>query len=141
VSEAGRAPFASLITGLAHVGIRVHDLARSRQFYEMLGFDFIIGPVGPEPVAILTHPCGLMINLILNAARDDAPNVLMDVPEKHPGYTHIAIDVRDLQATERELARAGVVLSGGPVTFPGGVRAIFIRDPDRNVIEFDEAPR
>ncbi len=30
----------SLITGFAHVGIRVRDLARSRVFYEGLGFEF-----------------------------------------------------------------------------------------------------
>ena len=41
----------SLITGIAHIGIRVHDLARSRSFYEQLGFHFVVGPVGPEPVA------------------------------------------------------------------------------------------
>ena len=54
----------SLITGMAHVGIRVHDLARSRAFYEKLGFAFVVGPIGPEPVAILRHPTGVEINLI-----------------------------------------------------------------------------
>jgi len=44
------------ITGLAHLGIRVHDLARSVQFYELLGFTKTAGPIGPEPVAILDHP-------------------------------------------------------------------------------------
>ena len=58
----------SLITGIAHIGIRVHDLARSRSFYEQLGFHFVVGPVGPEPVAILTHPSGITINFILIAA-------------------------------------------------------------------------
>ena len=53
----------SLITGIAHVGIRVHDLSRSRSFYEKLGFHFVIGPVGPEPVAILAHPLGVVITL------------------------------------------------------------------------------
>ena len=46
--------FVASITGIAHVGIRVHDLDRSRAFYELLGFEFVVGPVGPEPVAILT---------------------------------------------------------------------------------------
>ncbi|MDD1648931.1 MAG: VOC family protein [Methylococcaceae bacterium] len=88
----------SLITGIAHVGIRVHDLARSRSFYEQLGFNFVVGPVGPEPVAILTHPSGITINLILNAPEAAAPNVLMDVEQKHPGYTHIALAVSDVGA-------------------------------------------
>ncbi len=53
--------FASLITGIAHVGIRVHDLGRARAFYQRLGFEFVIGPVGPEPVAILIHPSGVEV--------------------------------------------------------------------------------
>ncbi len=58
----------ALITGYAHVGIRVRDLSISRAFYEGLGFEFVAGPVGPEPVAILAHRSGTVINFILNAA-------------------------------------------------------------------------
>ena len=71
------------ITGVAHIGIRVHDLAPARAFYEKLGFRFVVGPVGPEPVAILSHPGGVEVNLILNAAKAADANVLMDVVEKH----------------------------------------------------------
>jgi lactoylglutathione lyase len=130
----------SLITGIAHIGIRVHDLARSRSFYELLGFQFVAGPVGPEPVAILAHPSGITINFILNAAEAAAPNVLMDVAEKHPGYTHIALAVRDVGAVQTLLESAGITLTGGPMQFPGGATSIFIRDPDRNVIEFNQEP-
>ena len=126
------------ITGIAHVGIRVHDLARSRAFYEDLGFVFVAGPLGPEPVAILRHPSGVLLNLILNARDADAPNVLMDGQDKHPGYTHVALAVDDVRAAAAALAERGIALSGGPITFPGGVTAIFIRDPDRNVIELNQ---
>lgn len=125
----------SLVTGIAHVGIRVHDLATARAFYELLGFSFSAGPMGPEPVAILLHPAGLEINLILNAPSPTAENVLMDVPEKHAGYTHVAFSIRDLDATMARLKDAGIAVSGGPVTYPNGSRAFFVRDPDRNVIE------
>ena len=50
------------LLGLAHIGIRVHDMERSTRFYEMLGFTRTLGPIGPEPVAVLVHPCGLEIN-------------------------------------------------------------------------------
>ncbi len=126
------------ITGIAHVGIRVHDLARSRAFYEKLGFIFVAGPLGPEPVAIMSHASGVEVNFILNAPDAEAPNVLMDVAQKHPGYTHIALSVRDLAAAQAALNAAGIALSGGPITFPGGSRAIFVRDPDRNVIELNQ---
>ena len=128
--------FDSLITGVAHVGIRVRELDRARAFYEGLGFEFIVGPVGPEPVAILTHPSGLVLNLILNAS-SDGENVLMDLPEKHPGYTHMALLVSDLDAAQAELDAQGVKITEGPVKFPGGT-SVFIRDQDRNVIEFHQ---
>ena len=129
--------FASLITGIAHVGIRVHDLDRARAFYERLGFEFVVGPVGPEPVAILSHPSGVEVNLILNAANASVPNVLMDFEEKHPGYTHIALAIGDVKATQAALEAAGITITEGPVALAEGVTAIFVRDPDRNVIEFN----
>ena len=125
------------ITGIAHVGIRVHDMDRSRAFYELLGFEFVAGPVGPEPVAIMTHPSGVEINLILNAREPEAPNILMDVPEKHPGYTHFALAVDDLAAMQAKLEDAGIALSGGPINFWEGNSSFFVRDPDRNVVEFN----
>lgn len=123
------------ITGVAHIGIRVHDLARSRAFYEMLGFRFVVGPIGPEPVAILDHESGVNLNLVVNAADPDDTNVLMDVDEKHPGYTHVALEVADLEATQAHLEAHGQTITEGPVEFPDGGSAIFLRDPDRNVIE------
>jgi lactoylglutathione lyase len=128
----------ALIHGIAHVGVRVHNLERSRAFYERLGFAFVMGPVGPEPVAIMRHPSGLEINFILNAAQADAVNVLMDGADKHPGYTHIALAVTDVLATQAALEQAGIPLSGGPVRFDSGSTSIFVRDPDRNVLEFNQ---
>jgi lactoylglutathione lyase len=130
--------FDALIDGFAHVGIRVHGLERSRAFYEGLGFAFVAGPVGPEPAAILVHPSGTTINFILNADLPQTTNLLMDVPEKHPGYTHMALAVTDLDAVQKELGAMRVAITEGPVEFPGA-RALFIRDPDGNVIEFNQA--
>jgi lactoylglutathione lyase len=129
------------ISGLAHIGIRVHDLERSTRFYELLGFTKTIGPIGPEPVAILDHPSGLEVNLILNAALPEAANILMDVPEKHPGITHFALLCPDILAAKARLEAAGIALSGGPIQFGPGAQGIFIRDPDRNVIELHQRTR
>src|SRR5262245_57171887 len=126
------------ITRLEHIGIRVHDLERSVRFYGLLGFVKTAGPVGPEPVAILEHPAGIELNLVLNAPRAEEPNVLMDVPDKHAGITHIALGCHDITAAKAVLEAAGIALSGGPVQFGPGRRGIFIRDPDRNVIELHE---
>lgn len=126
------------VTGFAHIGIRVHDMDRSVAFYALLGFVKTAGPVGPEPVAILSHPAGLELNLVLNAPNAQEPNILMDVPDKHPGITHIALLCDDLTAAQARLEAAGFPLSGGPVEFAPGARGIFVRDPDRNVIELHQ---
>jgi lactoylglutathione lyase len=126
------------ISGLAHIGIRVHDLERSLRFYALLGFEKSAGPIGPEPVAILDHPAGVELNLILNAPNASEPNVLMDTAEKHAGVTHFALLCPDIMAAKEQLDAAGFPLSGGPVRFPTGAQAIFVRDPDRNVIELHQ---
>jgi len=126
------------VSGLAHIGIRVHDLERSVAFYALLGFTKTAGPIGPEPVAILRHPSGLELNLILNAPRADAPNILMDVPDKHPGITHVALLCPNILAAKAQLEAAGISLSGGPIRFGPGAQGIFVRDPDRNVIELHQ---
>ncbi len=130
--------FDDWISGFAHIGIRVRDLATSRAFYETLGFRFVAGPIGPEPAAILEHPSGTTINFILNGSGSGTENVLMDVSEKHPGYTHMALAVSDLDAVAQELGALGVRISEGPIDFPGA-RAVFVRDPDGNVIEFNQS--
>jgi lactoylglutathione lyase len=126
------------IHGLAHIGIRVHELERSVRFYELLGFSKTAGPIGPEPVAILDHPSGVEINLVLNAGRAAEPNILMDVPDKHPGITHFALLCPDLKAAQARLAAAGIALSGGPIQFSAVARGIFVRDPDGTVIELHQ---
>lgn len=126
------------IMGLAHIGIRVHDLERSVRFYELLGFAKIAGPIGPEPVAILEHSSGLELNLILNAPGANEPNVLMDLPEKHPGITHFALLCPDIMTAKERLEASGVALSGGPIRFGPHAQGIFVRDPDRNVIELHQ---
>jgi lactoylglutathione lyase len=126
------------IAGLAHIGIRVHELDRSVRFYELLGFTKTAGPIGPEPVAILDHPSGLEINLILNAPEAKEPNVLMDVPDKHAGITHIALLCPNLEAARARLAAAGIALSGGPIRFSAQAQGMFVRDPDGNVIELHQ---
>lgn len=46
----------------------------------------------------------------------------------------------DVLATKEALEKAGIAISDGPVRFAGGSTSIFIRDPDRNVIEFMQDP-
>jgi lactoylglutathione lyase len=125
------------LTRINHIGLRVSNFEVARDFYAQLGFKYITGPGGPEPVAIVEHPCGININFILNANQEDNTNVLMDVPTKHTGYTHVALEVTDKAAVLKQLAELNIPLSGEPMNHPTGT-SFFIRDPDMNVIEFIE---
>jgi len=123
------------ITRINHVGLRVRDLDLARAFYEKLGFEFLGGPMGPEPVAIVEHPSGVNINFILNASSDASPtNVLMDEPAKHTGFTHIALEITDIEAVKRQLDNHDIAITES-VEFEGAM-FFFVRDPDGNVIEF-----
>jgi len=123
------------ITRINHVGLRVRDLALARAFYEKLGFEFLGGPMGPEPVAIVEHPSGVNINFILNASSDASPtNVLMDEPAKHTGFTHIALEITDVEAVKRQLDNHDIAITES-VEYEGAM-FFFVRDPDGNVIEF-----
>ena len=123
------------ITRINHAGLRVRDLAVSRAFYEKLGFEFLGGPMGPEPVAIVEHPSGVNINFILNASSDASPsNLLMDEPTKHTGFTHIALEINDVEAVKRQLDSYDIAITEF-VEYEGAT-FFFVRDPDGNVIEF-----
>jgi len=126
------------ITRINHVGLRVRSLDVARAFYEKLGFEFIIGPIGPEPVAVMEHPAGININFILNASPDaTSTNMLMDIPEKHTGFTHIALEITDMAAVKAQLADMGIAITE-TVELEDGAVFCFIRDPDKNVIEFHQ---
>ncbi len=124
------------IESVNHFGIRVRDKSRSVSFYENLGFQLIqdVGFDKGHPV-IMKHPSGVILNLLGPANTSDGSNILMDVDEKYPGYTHIALTVSSLDDAKEFMTTNGIQVTGS-FSF-GNMSAIFIRDPDRNVIELD----
>lgn len=121
-----------------HLGIRITERAASMEFYGKLGFA-LVAAFEPAKVMILRHPSGIEINLIENAlSYQDGKNVLMDIDEKYPGYTHVALSVPDVDAALRQVTALGLHVSEGPVRLGGGT-SIFLRDPDRNVIELRQS--
>ncbi|HEY1886894.1 MAG TPA: VOC family protein [Roseiarcus sp.] len=119
-----------------HIGILVRDLDRALQFYRLLGFNLSHRAEGDD-VAIVRNESGVELNLIFNAnAGEPNTNVLMDAPGKYPGYTHMALRVASIAATIAALNATNIAITQGPVSFgESGQVSVFVRDPDRNVIE------
>lgn len=87
----------------------------------------------------LVHSTGLRIHLIYNGEPSSQGNVLLDAPVKRPGYTHAAFIVNNMDDLVAWLAREDIKMTEGPVTMGHGRRKVcFIRDPDLNVLEFNE---
>ncbi len=119
-----------------HVGIRVADLDRALAFYALFGF-VAEHRAQNDAVVVIKNRRKVEINLIYNANNDgDGKNILMDVPDKYPGYTHVAFRVGSIAATIAMLRENNIRITQGPVSFGrDGHISVFLRDPDRNVIE------
>jgi len=125
------------IQGYDHVGIRVSDAARALDFYARLGFrldpDF-----SNDGVAEIVAADGTRINLIFNGiAREATNNILLDEAVKWPGYTHAAFIVDSLRELLGWAATESIAITEGPHDW-GRRFTCFIRDPDGNVLEFNE---
>ena len=119
-----------------HVGIRVSDKTTSIAFYESLGFKLItdVGFENGHPI-IMQHASGDVLNLLGPADEKPTYNILMDIDAKHAGITHVSYKVKSVERAKKHLGSLEIPLTG-EMRFKG-LHAIFIRDPDRNVIELD----
>lgn len=123
------------IEQIDHIGIRITDKTRALAFYALLGFKLEL-EVGFDAVIIIKNAAGVELNLIVNGVdATGGKNILMDVPEKHPGLTHLAFRVADINTTIATLKKNDITITQGPVTFGDGHVSVFLRDPDRNTIE------
>jgi len=119
-----------------HVGIRVRNRVEALKFYEKLGF--IEEKYFPkEQASELVSDGGVYLNLIFNGAKRHK-NILMDEPIKYPGITHPAFIVDDLDALLLKLEQENIQVTEGPKYLGKRRRICFIRDPDGNVLEFDQ---
>jgi len=124
------------IAAVDHIGVRVRDLDRAMKFYSLLGFR-LHWKATNDAVAVVKNPHGVELNLVFNAnAGPDGKNILMDVGEKYPGYTHVALRVSSIKAVIETLRANDIRITQGPVSFGrDGHVSVFVRDPDLNVVE------
>jgi glyoxylase I family protein len=137
------------IRGFSHVCVSVSDLERSLAFYrDGLGlrviFDVELAGSGMESatgeagargrmVGCLV-PGGVTIELLWFAHRVGRERA----PRRATGFTNVALAVSDLDAAYAELEARGL-RPGRPVEV-GGVRMLFVADPDGSAIELIEFP-
>lgn len=123
-----------------HVGVRVSDLQSAVAFYQILGFKQQSDEYYSQFQTMgLSNQHGLHINLIVNAEEGwlNQHNILMDVDMKFPGFTHLAMLVDNLDDVIELVQQQGIVITEGPLVL-NKRKIFFIRDPDGNVIEFDQ---
>jgi lactoylglutathione lyase len=121
-----------------HTMVRVTDPAKSRAFYEALGFSF------SREMDIVRDGEREATNYFFSIG--DADNVL-ELTFNHDGrtyemgtaYGHIAIGVDDMDATLARLAQQGIEPERPPYQVSeGGSFIAFVRDPDSYRIELIE---
>jgi lactoylglutathione lyase len=128
----------ALILSVDHIGIRVTDRDVSRAFYAQFGF-VETAYFQADQANEMETASGVRINLIMNGAkRENNKNILLDEPIKYPGITHLALVVNDLSELQTWLQANKIAISEGPVQLSPRRITLFIRDPDGNVLEFNQ---
>jgi catechol 2,3-dioxygenase-like lactoylglutathione lyase family enzyme len=140
-----------MIRGVHHSSISTPNLERLLAFYrDLVGIEvlFVTTFDGPEIEAITALPgakgkvamlcaANVHIELFEYASPDAAPHV-PNRPVNNHGLTHLCFDVVDLPAEYERLKAAGVEFHCPPTHLGRGVRTTYARDPDGNVVEFQE---
>lgn len=122
-----------LFSELNHVSITVTDVAKAREFYTgVLGFQEIPRPAFNFPGIWYGLNKGLSLHIILNEELVRPPVERESIQAR---YGHFALWTDDCDETARRIEELGLpcrdVVSG-----PTGLRQVFVKDPDGNMVEF-----
>jgi catechol 2,3-dioxygenase-like lactoylglutathione lyase family enzyme len=137
----------SLINKVSHIGVCVSDLERARRFYcDLLGFvpsttmpdvhvenepsDSLLRLRGVDLRAVYLERDGFRLEL-LHFASPRSPQEPPRRAMNDLGFTHLSVQVADVEATLAKLEAAGVKIDRDTVIQVGGMTvAAFVRDPD-----------
>ena len=129
------------ILGLAHIGLFIQDLERTKKFYtEVLGFEVDYEYVLPSDDGGILVAFLKLGDCCIEAVQ--FPNA----PKKVDGWVdHIALNVKDIEAVKERLIEQGIEFEdNGVVTVcpdcypPEGSKWILFRGPDGEHLELNE---
>jgi catechol 2,3-dioxygenase-like lactoylglutathione lyase family enzyme len=141
-----------MIRGIHHTAVSVTSLERSLAFYQgLLGFQPVMDFSWPEGTENMnrTHQLNQTAGRVVLLKCGNAMLELFEytTPAPRPrddtrrmvdhGLIHFCLDVQDLDGEYERLTKAGVEFHCSPVDY-GTVKLTYGRDPDGNVIEFQE---
>ena len=123
----------SLFKQFTHVSVTVTDVAKAREFYsDTLGFQEIPRPAFNFPGIWYSLGGDLQLHIILN---DQLVRPAVERETIVARYPHFALWTDDCDETARKINELGLpnrdVISG-----PTGLRQVFVKDPDGNMVEF-----
>ena len=118
---------------LSHVSITVTDIAKAREFYTgQLGLQEIPRPAFDFPGIWYSLGGELQLHIILN---DQLVRPAVEREKIVARYPHFALWTDDADATATRLEALGQPLRD-VISGPTGLRQVFIKDPDGNMVEF-----
>jgi catechol 2,3-dioxygenase-like lactoylglutathione lyase family enzyme len=124
------------VTGLLETALYVADPAAAAAFYRRLfGFD----PLLETDRLHALNVAGRNVLLLFRSGVTEDPAVMTGgiIPgHGATGRTHFAFSIPadDFEAWEKRLTERGVAVES-TVTWPGGARSLYFRDPDRHLVE------
>ena len=143
------------ITGMVHININCRDYARSKAFYEMLGFVEVwrVPATNSAEVNAAVGMQDYQVNGAILALKDAEPPMLIDLLEwqqprdnsepyanlYRPGLARLALRSSHLQADYNFLLSQGVEVLSEPATVMSsadhGSRFFCFKDPDGTFLE------
>jgi glyoxylase I family protein len=125
------------IEKIEHVSINCIDFQKSKEFYEkVLGFKFMeTVDCGDFDISYFALPSGTRLELFDYHGKNKSVNR----KETESGLRHVAFQVEDVAAHEKELRAAGVKIVLETCDLPNlGVRVLLFEEPNGAILEFCE---
>lgn len=142
-----------MICGIHHIALSIKDMDRSLAFYrDLLGLEVAMdkswenaGETGDKILRVkgtaarqVMLKCGDVMVELFQFNRPEPAPMAEDRPVIDRGITHLCFDVKDVDAEYERLSKAGVIFHCEPQNLGSNCRTTYGRDPDGNVVEFQE---